>query len=110
MTGFHVAGYNAPVATHDLADTQRLAASPDLFDAESPAVGVSASLIRFDFDIPCPDGMTLQSIIAIVATCVVSLLLLRPVRATSACSARPRPGLPPPALAPPAFFCSLVRA
>lgn len=103
VTGFHVAGYDGPVNTssdHEH-EAQQLVQHPDLSDAESPAVGVSASLVRFNHDIPCPDGITLQVIVAIMATWLMPGTLAVFAPAASGRSTRPRPGLPPPALAPP---------
>jgi hypothetical protein len=98
VSGFHVAGYaHATVldAAHDAG--HQLSESNE----ESPAVGVSASLPRFDDSPACPDGITLQQLVAV--------LLLTP-QAFSVANHPPlqrehriheRPGLPPPALAPP---------
>lgn len=103
VTGFHVAGYDGPVSTssahaHAIDDQ---AQHPDLSDAESPAVGVSASLVRDILDIPCPDGITIQSIVAIMAATLVLSGLLQSAPVWTRHPNRPRPGLPPPALAPP---------
>ena len=103
VTGFHVAGYDGPVSTRSVHahEADLLVQHPDLSDAESPAVGVSASLVRFTHDIPCPDGITLQTIVAIMAALLVPGALTVLVPAVSGRTTRPRPGLPPPALAPP---------
>jgi hypothetical protein len=103
VTGFHVAGYDGPVSTHTTPPEASLHQGPyvDLSDFESPAVGVSASLVRLAFDIPCPDGMSLQSIVAIVAMALVSSRWSPAAPRPGRQAARSRPGLPPPALAPP---------
>jgi hypothetical protein len=105
VTGFHVAGYNSLVNPHGLAASHPQAEAPELFDAESPAVGVSASLIRLAFDIPCPDGLSLQTLLAVIAVAGVLCARMRPPHVGTNRPARPRPGLPPPALAPPASSC-----
>lgn len=106
VTGFHVAGYDGPVATsaeHAQASHDRVQ-SPEVSDTESPAVGVSASLVRLAFDIPCPDGITLQSIVAIVVATLVLRVVAHVTPAPMGRPSRPRPGFPPPAIAPPALF------
>ena len=105
VTGFHVAGYNSLVNPHGLAASHPQAEAPELFDAESPAVGVSASLIRLAFDIPCPDGLSLQTLLAVIAVAGVLCARMRPPHVVHNRPSRPRPGLPPPALAPPASSC-----
>jgi hypothetical protein len=103
VTGFHVAGYDGPASSsspHDHAAGSQ-AQHPDLSDAESPAVGVSASLVRWVHDIPCPDGLTLQSIVAVIVAALVLPRLAQAPTVALGRPARPRPGLPPPALAPP---------
>jgi hypothetical protein len=103
VTGFHVAGFDGPVtrssAQVPLASSQ--ASQVELSDAESPAVGVSASLVRFSHDIPCPDGISLQAVVAIVLITPVLRGFARPTRYLASRPSRHRPGLPPPALAPP---------
>jgi hypothetical protein len=106
ITGFHVAGYDGMVNTssphsHTL-DAPVL--HPDLSDTESPAVGISSSLVRDLTDIPCPDGITMQSVVAIIACMLIGLTLGQPRTGPVASPARSRPGFPPPALAPPDFI------
>ena len=106
VTGFHVAGYDGPVSTHASPPEVSILQGQydDLSDFESPSVGVSASLVRLAFDIPCPDGMTLQSVVAIIATVVASSRWSLAAPWPGRHSARSRPGLPPPALAPPSSW------
>ena len=103
ITGFHVAGYDGVVTTSSphahTVDAPVL--HPDLSDAESPAVGVSSSLVRDLADIPCPDGITLQAVVAIIACMLLGLGLSQPHTWPVDSPPRSRPGLPPPALAPP---------
>jgi hypothetical protein len=106
VTGFHVAGYDGPVSTHGSPPEASVLQGQyaDLSDFESPAVGVSASLVRLAFDIPCPDGMTLQSIVAIIAMALMSRYWSPAAPGAGRHVARSRPGLPPPALAPPSSW------
>jgi hypothetical protein len=104
-TGFHIAGYDrtqASVSFH-AHQSDLHAQHADLTDAESPALGVSASVVRLIQDPDFPDGLSLQRVVAVL----VALEILRKLCiATSAFTGRPsrfRPGFPPPALSPPAL-------
>jgi hypothetical protein len=103
ITGFHVAGYDGVVSSNSPHGHTMEAPvlHADLSDTESPAVGVSSSLVRDLADIPCPDGITLQAVVAIITGLMMGFSLSQPHTWPVDPPARSRPGLPPPALAPP---------
>lgn len=107
ITGFHVAGYESPTSidiTPDAYLVVHLTHHAVLTDAESPAVGVSSSLLRPVPDVFFPDGLALQTVVAVIAVFLLSHGIARPQPARQFRSSRPRPGFPPPALAPPALI------
>jgi hypothetical protein len=102
VSGFHVAGYQTSgIAALAVDADHQLSESND----ESPAVGVSASLPRFQDAPPCPDGITLQQLIAVLLLAAVVFTVVTGPSRQRPHRFRDRPGLPPPALAPP-FSCA----